>query len=409
MSRSTRRDALLLTASVGALGLSGCIDDPAGEADEPTDLDPIEYEAFQLGATQHEPLWTESDRAGFAALVDRPADLPMPTEEVTAVDGLGDWLDEFDPEGSQLLALQSAGPNACYTDLEIEAVGLTTVTGPDGDDVEVVTASATAVEENDQVCAEVISYPTALVALPDEDLPDEVSVTITDGWGETETVDSFDGMVDPADLPGWVRPRLDPQRVPDALECDREDFARLWGPDDEGVQWGEIEVDGEPALVMRVHNPLYDETDGGPAGGDNGAGDERDDEDRDGARDAPLEALRFDRGDEVRISMHNVTDESVTTGNASKYSLQVLTHDGWIEVRGSDPDDMFGYTDEGIMHPPGEGFEWSFELTPEGILEGHAHEDRMAVCPGLPAGRYRFAFWGAIGDDALAVAFDLVD
>lgn len=62
-----------------------------------------------------------------------------------------------------------------------------------------------------------------------------------------------------------------------------------------------------------------------------------------------------------------------------------------------------------IAHNPGEGFEWRFELTADGITDVPTHDDSLTVCPGLRSGRYRFVYWG-IPDaeaDAVAVAFDL--
>ncbi|MGM0605971.1 MAG: hypothetical protein ACQETB_09940 [Halobacteriota archaeon] len=64
-----------------------------------------------------------------------------------------------------------------------------------------------------------------------------------------------------------------------------------------------------------------------------------------------------------------------------------------------------GYTDEAIGHRPGDGFEWSFEMTAARNLAGHVREERLTVCPTLPAGRYRFVHW----QPAIAVAFDLRD
>lgn len=91
------------------------------------------------------------------------------------------------------------------------------------------------------------------------------------------------------------------------------------------------------------------------------------------------------------------------TGNRNKYSLQVLTEAGWQDVRGSTDGEPLPYTDEAVRHEPGEGFRWTFDLTPEGVIAGHVHEDALAVCPGLPAGRYRFVFW----EPLVAVSFDL--
>jgi len=109
--------------------------------------------------------------------------------------------------------------------------------------------------------------------------------------------------------------------------------------------------------------------------------------------------------DFLTVELTNVTDEPVYTGNRTKYNIQAYTEDGWQDVRVADEEQRFGYEDDAVEHPPGEGFEWPVELTEAGIVAGthHAHAE---VCPELSSGRYRFAFFG-ITDGAVAVAFDL--
>lgn len=46
-------------------------------------------------------------------------------------------------------------------------------------------------------------------------------------------------------------------------------------------------------------------------------------------------------------------------------------------------DDQLGYDDLVIEHCPGEGFQWIFQMTEDGVLKGHAHEDKLEICPGL--------------------------
>jgi hypothetical protein len=118
---------------------------------------------------------------------------------------------------------------------------------------------------------------------------------------------------------------------------------------------------------------------------------------------------RVGRGNEVRVTMHNVSTDVQGTGNRHKWNLQVLTMDGWEDVRGTTGDDPIVYTDEAIEHRPGEGFEWSFEMTEEGIVAGHTHEDILEVCPDLQPGRYRFVYRGIISGEPLAVEFHYND
>jgi len=185
-------------------------------------------------------------------------------------------------------------------------------------------------------------------------------VKITDGWGESATVDAAASDrigPDPGSLEGYIRPDGEPAAI-DSFECDADDVERHPAFfDDEDVVWGDVERDGDPALALRI-----------------------------GATD-------YEYGDTARIRLTNVADRTVDTGNSAKYNLQAYTESGWRDVRVGDEDGFFGYTDEAIVHYPGGGFEWSIELTESGIAAAASH-DRLEVCPDLAPGRYRFVYWG---------------
>ncbi|MFC6771670.1 hypothetical protein ACFQDD_09105, partial [Halorubrum pallidum] len=111
------------------------------------------------------------------------------------------------------------------------------------------------------------------------------------------------------------------------------------------------------------------------------------------------------RGDSFRIELTNVSDRPTHVGNQGKYNLELRTEGGWTEIRGTDGEGLFGYTDEALGVDPGETLTWEFEMTESGLTASGPHADDLRVCPDLVPGRYRFVFWG--GDD-LAVAFDYV-
>lgn len=192
----------------------------------------------------------------------------------------------------------------------------------------------------------------------------------------TETTETGPELaVDPADLPGEVRPDADPQTVPKGLECREDSFKRHFqGFDESEFAWGTNRREGVPEFALRI------------------------------------DALEFERSDEITITLTNLraeTPEVTGTGNKHKYNVQVYTTEGWQDVRGWVEGMALPYTDELVEYGPGEGFEWNLTLTEDGLLAGHPHEEELAVRPGLPAGRYRFAYWGV--DGAVGVAFDLVD
>lgn len=381
----TRRKTLLATG--GILTLAGCIDSSDaggnGNGNETENGDnndeTVEYDVFQLGPSPGRPLWRYGPDTGFISLIDSEDSRPWMVDDPTELDGLEEWLDETDFAESNVIYVETIGPNTCYSEIDISDVAI--------EDGEIVgTAEANDTSGDDEGCGEAETHPSALIRVTGEELPSMATLTVVDGRGDDSDVAADGLLVDPEFLPGTVVPPGDPVPV-ESLECDEEEFTRHWGPDSEVARGEAEDKDGEATFAMRVHA-------GQPSGGYDGVTDE--------------ESPEFERGDEVTVTMWNVSDEMHGTGNRHKYSLQVLTEDGWQDIRGASSDRAFEYTDEGVVHRPGEGFEWTFRMTEEGVIEdGHYHEDDLEVCPGLPAGRYRFAFHEA-GDDPLAGEFDYI-
>ncbi|WP_280537020.1 hypothetical protein [Halopenitus sp. POP-27] len=415
MTDPTRRNALLGIGTIAGLGVAGCLDAPTdgvgNGTDEPPGTDPGETPsdepptdqpdppsdgpiervgenavAIGLPAESAAPRWamgsvSGSDQpVGYVTRFDSPAgvqwvleDLPEGPERSAAV---REFVEETDFGETTLLYVGSVGPNTCYARLEVRDVRL---------ESDAITGTATAVDTSrgDVGCGEAITYPAALVRISGGDLPTGTAITVTNGWGDAATLDATAPLIDPATLPGRIRPTDDPPTEPDALSCPADDFERhpAWF-DEADVVYGAVgagDAQGpDPAFALRAR---------GPEGSD--------------------DSLRFERGETVAIDLVNVAGRTLSTGNRHKYALEVRTTDGWMDVRGvRDDPARFEYTDEAIGHPPGEGFEWSFDLTEAGLLEGHPLADRLTVCPDLQPGRYRFVYWG-VPTDPIAVAFDL--
>lgn len=367
---SLDRRTTLRLAGVAVVGsLAGCLESPGNgdnaDGGRVIDSDTVPY--LTRGAV---PPWDDEETTGHAVVIDseaRASAVLRPGElDDERRDEIGAFLDDVDYDTERLLVIESVGPNTCYRDLDVSDVRV--ADGRLRADVVAVDTS-----EEGEACGDAITYPSVIVRVTfDGDPADEVELSITDGWGNESTVSaSTDDPLspDPDEVAGYVRPEDDPESV-EPLVCEKPDVERHGSWFDE-VGYGDATVDGETVATLRV------------------------------------DSLEYERGDTVTIRFTNVSDREFTTGNRHKYNLEVYTEDGWQDVRVHPDDRPVAYTDEGIIHPPNDGFEWSFELTAEGVLDGHTHEDVFEVCPDLPAGRYRFAYWEPPGTGALAVQFEL--
>ena len=369
---SPERRPILRLAGLGIVGImAGCLDssDP-GSGEESDDALTVNTSPLVVHGTP--PAWNTDKRVGRVILIDseerRRAALDPYDVPDSRSDALEELLADIDYGSERLLFAESAGPDACHDRLELTNVRL--ADGQIRADASVLDTSA-----DDMMCADVVTYPSALARISFEggtDPSDSATVAVTDGWDETATIPAaVDDLLGPdiGSLPGSVRPKAEAEPI-GPFECDRSNIYRHPQAFDEGnLVWGSVEHEGQVTLGLRI--------------GD----------------------TEFEYGDTAQVELTNVTDEPVYTGNRTKYNIQAYTEDGWQDVRVADEEQRFEYEDDAVEHPPGEGFEWPVELTETGIVAGthHAHAE---VCPELSSGRYRFAFFG-ITDGAVAVAFDL--
>jgi hypothetical protein len=346
--------------------------DGGGGADDGDGSDPDpETAVHQVGGALSGPAWNREERRGFCALFAEESDaawlLRDAPEETVA------FVEATDFDESALAYVESVGPTTCHARISFADVAV--------DDGTLV-ASATVEGPGDYsiACGEAITFSGAFLRVATDERPEAIRVSVTDGWGETSEVTGEDGVLDPERLDGYVRPDGDPETVPAGFDCEAADFERHPAVYEGGVSWGSgggVGGDGR-GLELRVVDP----------DGDGGTG-----------------AAAFERGDEVRIELTNASGREAYVGNRGKYNLELRTETGWTEIRGTDADPTFAYTDEALIVPPGESLTWEFEMTESGLVEGGPHADDLRVCPDLVPGRYRFVFWGA---DDLAVAFDYV-
>ena len=109
-------------------------------------------------------------------------------------------------------------------------------------------------------------------------------------------------------------------------------------------------------------------------------------------------------GDTITFRLESTTSDHVQTGNRRRYTIQKQSGDQWdhiFSVKGQlviDPDR--------VRHAPGEGFEWSFEMTPVGLSSEYSE---YWVCSELTSGQYRFVYLALPDWNAVAAEFELCD
>lgn len=374
MTDLTRR-ATLSGIVCGGAALAGCTDsgdlvrggDDGGDSGSDGE---VATAVRRVGEPLSGPAWDRRRRGICVLITDGDGAIldgaPEPARE---------FLAETDFAESVVCYVESVGPDTCHDEIAFDDVRVedgalvadATVRGPDDEKV---------------ACGEAITYSAALLRVTSDPLPDAARLSVTDGWGETETVRDSDGIRDPAGLPGEVRPDHEPTTVPAAFDCDADGFERHPQMYDGEVNWGGgggagSDAGGEGPLALRVVIP-----------GDDAPG---------------SDPLAIGRGTRFRIELTNVSGRTAYVGNQGKYNLEILTEAGWTELRGAEGDATFGYTDEALGVAPGGTLDWEFEMTESGLVEKGPHADALGVCPDLVPGRYRFVFFGAAD---LAVAFD---
>ncbi|WP_200531126.1 hypothetical protein [Halorubrum sp. LN27] len=400
MTELTRRTAIYGIGAGSVAALAGCTDEVepgAGDGDDGSDGgtgdgadgedgrdgedgedggDGLTDTAVQqAGGALSGPAWDRESRRGFCTLFTDEDEARWLFDDAPAA--VGEFVEATDFSSSVLAYVESVGPTTCHDRIAFDDVAV-----EDGTLAASATVENTAAE--DEACGEAVTFSGALLRVTADPLPDALRLSVTNGWDETAELTGDGGILDPAGLDGFVRPDGDPQTVPAPLDCEDGAFERHPGFYSDGVSWGSgggtgEDGDGSGPLELRVVNPAYD-------------GDDR------------AAALTFERGDDVRIELTNVSAREEYVGNHGKYNVEVLTEDGWMDVRGGD-DDQFGYTDEAIAHRPGETVAWEFELTESGLVADENQPGGLRVCPDLQPGRYRFVFFGAAD---VAAAFDYV-
>jgi len=179
---------------------------------------------------------------------------------------------------------------------------------------------------------------------------------------DTETTDqkpTESTEITGSQLSGRVRPTDSPGSPVEELSCEKSTFTRHPPMYDE-ISWGDTEN-----ISLRINDTA------------------------------------FEYGDTAQITLTNTSNRTISLGLKYMYQIELLTEDGWQDVRGKTGDDDFEYIEMSTENPPGKVFEWSLRLTEEGVVPD---EKDFIVCPELVSGRYRFVYPSL---EQVAVAFDL--
>jgi len=202
MPNRARRRLLYGVGTAGLLAVAGCLDAPPDSADGNTSTDSPEGSAvrdapdgtavLQLGPSFTDPAWSTAptEAVGYVARYDsREALESLLNRPEETSDPVTDFVEATDFDAATILYLQSVGSSTCYNEIEVSNVTVT-------DGAVVATARAVDTSGSNTACGEAITYPSAFVRVPGDDLPEATRVRFTSGFGTTDTVTPTDTAAD---------------------------------------------------------------------------------------------------------------------------------------------------------------------------------------------------------------------
>jgi hypothetical protein len=202
MPNRSRRRLLCGVGTAGLLAVAGCLDAPPNSTDGNTSTDspnasavrdaPDGTAVLQLDPSFTDPAWSTApiDDVGYVARYDsRDALESLLDSAGETPDRVTNFVAATDFEAATILYLQSVGSSTCYNTVEVSSVSVT-------DEAVVATASAVDTGGSNTACGQAITYPSAFVRVPGDDLPEATRVRFTSGYDTTGTVTATDTAAD---------------------------------------------------------------------------------------------------------------------------------------------------------------------------------------------------------------------
>jgi len=108
--------------------------------------------------------------------------------------------------------------------------------------------------------------------------------------------------------------------------------------------------------------------------------------------DITVEQRNISIGDYLKVSLKNVSSSDNLTGNKKKYDIQYQNDGRWQSIIATEENAV--HSDDGVSHPPGEGFQWELRFTKDGLSNSTGHPPTYYICGQIRPGNYRFIYWG---------------
>lgn len=215
MTEFTRRTALYGVAVGGVAALAGCTetgnlvlgedgsdgddDDPGSDGDDSgTDgdgsedggpgADGVATAVRQVGEPLSGPAWDRTERRGICTLLASEDEAPPWLLDETP-EPVREFVAETDFAESVVCYVESVGPTTCHDEIAFDGVDV-------ADGTLVADATVRGREGEAVACGEAFAYPSALLRVTSDPLPESARLSVTDGSGEAGAVRDGDGISD---------------------------------------------------------------------------------------------------------------------------------------------------------------------------------------------------------------------